>query len=71
LFNFLTTGYRAGRTFKKILPAPTLLKKALLERIEREVKLQRAGTPGLIQIKMNALEDVDITRALYAPRRPA
>jgi polyphosphate kinase len=65
LFNFLTTGYRAGRTFKKILPAPALLKKALLERIDREVKLQRAGSPGLIQMKMNALEDVDITRALY------
>jgi polyphosphate kinase len=65
LFNFLTTGYRGGRTFKKILPAPALLKKALLERIDREVKLQRAGTPGLVQMKMNALEDVDITRALY------
>ena len=65
LFNFLTTGYRAGRTFKKILPAPTLLKQALLEKIDREVKLQRSGSPGLIQMKMNALEDVDITRALY------
>jgi polyphosphate kinase len=65
LFNFLTTGYRAGRTFKKILPAPALLKKALLERIDREIRLHRAGTPGLIQMKMNALEDVDITRALY------
>jgi polyphosphate kinase len=65
LFNFLTTGYRAGRTFRKILPAPALLKRALLEKIEREVKLQRSGTPGLIQMKMNALEDVDITRALY------
>ncbi len=65
LFNFLTTGYRVGRTFKKILPAPALLKRALLEKIDREVKLQRSGSPGLIQMKMNALEDVDITRALY------
>jgi polyphosphate kinase len=65
LFNFLTTGYRGGRTFRKILPAPSLLKKALLEKIEREASLQRAGTPGLVQMKMNALEDVDITRALY------
>jgi polyphosphate kinase len=65
LFNFLTTGYRAGRTFKKILPAPALLKRALLEKIDREIKLQRSGSPGLIQMKMNALEDVDITRALY------
>ena len=65
LFNFLTTGYRNGRTFRKILPAPAVLKKALLEKIEREAALQRSGTPGLIQMKMNALEDVDITRALY------
>jgi polyphosphate kinase len=65
LFNFLTTGYRAGRTFKKILPAPALLKRALLEKIGREVELQRSGSAGLIQMKMNALEDVDITRALY------
>ena len=28
-------------------------------------RAQRAGAPGLIQFKMNALEDVDITRALY------
>ena len=47
LFNYLTTGYHAGRTYNKILPAPALLKKALLEKIEREIKLQRAGTPGL------------------------
>ena len=65
LFNFLTTGYRAGRTFRKILPAPALLKKALLERIDREIKRHCAASPGLIQMKMNALEDVDITRALY------
>jgi hypothetical protein len=69
LFNFLTTGYRAGRTFKKILPAPALLKRAPLEKIDREANLQRSGSPGLIQMKMNALEGVDITRALL-PRRP-
>jgi polyphosphate kinase len=69
LFNFLTTGYRGGRTFRKILPAPTFLKKALLDRIERERKLQVSGTPGLIQMKVNALEDADVTRALYRASR--
>jgi polyphosphate kinase len=69
LFNFLTTGYRAGRMFKKILPAPALLKRALLEKIGREVELQRSGSAGLIQMKMNALEDVDVTRALYRAAR--
>jgi polyphosphate kinase len=69
MFNFLTTGYRGGRSFRKIIPAPTFLKKALLDRIEREAKLQASGTPGLIQFKMNALEDADVTRALYRASR--
>ncbi len=69
LFNFLTTGNRGGRTFKKIIPAPTFLKQALLDRIEREIKASAAGASGLIQLKMNALEDVDITRALYRASR--
>jgi polyphosphate kinase len=65
LFNYLTTGYRPKRHYRKILPAPTLLKSALLEKIARECAHQAAGSPGLIQIKMNALEDADVTRALY------
>lgn len=66
LFNYLTTGYRPGRNYLKLLIAPKRLKQALLERIEREVARHRAiGGHGLIQMKMNALEDADITRALY------
>src|SRR4029077_914453 len=65
LFNYLTTGYRPKRAYHKLLPAPTLLKKALLAKIEREAKLHSASSPGLIQLKCNALEDVDVTRALY------
>jgi polyphosphate kinase len=41
------------------------LKPGLLERIDREIKLHSADSPGLIQFKMNALEDKDIARALY------
>jgi polyphosphate kinase len=62
LFNFLTTGYGGDRRFDKLLPGPAQLKPALLQRIERERAL---GTHGVIQFKMNALEDADITRALY------
>ena len=69
LFNFLTTGNRGGRTFKKIIPAPAFLKKALIDKIERESKLGSPASPGLIQMKMNALEDADITRALYRAAR--
>ncbi len=65
LFNYLTTGYRPKRSFHKLLPAPTLLKKALLAKIQREIEHQSAGNSGLVQLKMNALEDGDLTRALY------
>ena len=65
LFNFLTTGYVAQRNYRKLVPAPTHLKRALLERIDREIALHSPETPGRIQFKTNALEDSKITRALY------
>src|SRR5262245_1871348 len=64
-FNYLTTGYRPKRAYQKLLPAPTLLKKALLAKIAREIAAHSSASPGLIRFKMNALEDVDVTRALY------
>ncbi|HZU75932.1 MAG TPA: RNA degradosome polyphosphate kinase, partial [Dehalococcoidia bacterium] len=66
LFNYLTTGYGPGRGYRKLLAAPARLKDALLERIQRE---QRFGSAGLVQFKMNALEDADVTRALYRAAR--
>jgi polyphosphate kinase len=65
LFNYLTTGYTPSRKYEKILPAPKVLKKKLLACIAREMKLHSEKKPGLIQFKMNALEDADIVRALY------
>jgi len=65
LFNYLTIGYRPKPTYRKLLLAPKLLKNALLAKIEREMALHRSATPGRIQFKINALEDVDITKALY------
>jgi polyphosphate kinase len=65
LFNYLTTGYRPKRAYRKLLPAPVVLKKALIQKIDREIAHVAAGQPGLIRFKMNALEDVDVTRALY------
>jgi len=65
LFNYLTTGYTPERFYRKLLPAPKVLKASLLARIRRERDLHSADSPGLIQFKMNALEDADITRALY------
>jgi polyphosphate kinase len=65
LFNFLTTGFVPNRDYKKLLPAPKHLKKGLLQRIQREIDGHSEESPGLIQFKMNALEDADVTRALY------
>ena len=65
LFNYLTTGFTPKRNYRKILPAPKLLKRALLEKIQREIDHQAEGSGGHVQIKINALEDKDIVRALY------
>lgn len=65
LFNYLTTGFMAKRNYQKLTPAPRLLKKSLLARIEREIARHGEHGGGLIQFKMNALEDGDIVKALY------
>lgn len=65
LFNFLTTGFMLKRKYSKIFPAPRMLKKALLDKIEREIEHHRSAGGGLIQFKINALEDGDVVRALY------
>lgn len=65
LFNYLTTGFTPKRCYKKLLPAPKILKKLLLEKIEREIVQHTDDNPGLIRFKMNALEDADISQALY------
>ena len=68
LFNYLT-GYSPPPRYRKILTSPYTLKRALLDKIDREIKNHTTESPGLIQFKMNALEDVDITRALYRASR--
>lgn len=42
-----------------------MLRRSLLKKIQREIDSHSEKSPGLIQFKMNALEDVDITKALY------
>ena len=65
LFNYLTTGLGPKRDYQKLLPAPNVLKSSLKSKIEREILIHIKRSPCLIQFKMNALEDVDITEALY------
>ncbi len=65
LFNYLTTGLKPSRTYRKLLTAPKQMKKAILARIEREIEKHSEEDPGLIRFKCNALEDATITKALY------
>lgn len=65
LFNFLTTGFMLKRKYSKIAPAPRMLKKALLDKIEREIVQHQSAGGGAIQFKINALEDGDVVRGLY------
>lgn len=65
LFNYLTTGYTPKRNYRKIIPSPKMLKRALLSKIKREIEKHSQNKDGLIQFKMNALEDADIIRGLY------
>ncbi|PHR30249.1 MAG: polyphosphate kinase 1 [Desulfotalea sp.] len=65
LFNYLTSGYTPMRQYNKLLPSPKLLKKALLNKIAREINYVKNQEIGLIQFKSNALEDRDIVEALY------
>lgn len=69
IFNFLTTGYSPTRKYQRILMAPSTMKTTLLRMIEREAKLHADEGGGLIRMKLNALEDRDIVRALYAASR--
>jgi len=65
LFNYLTTGFKPRRKYSRLLTAPRFLKKILLTKIERETALHRESGGGVIQFKINALEDGDIVKALY------
>jgi polyphosphate kinase len=67
LLNYLTPGYRPERAYRKLLVAPIRLKRALLDKIEREIEIKRRdpAADALIRFKLNALEDVEVTRTLY------
>jgi polyphosphate kinase len=65
LFNYLTTGCKPARQYRRILTAPKMMKKGLLDRIHREIAVHAEKGGGLIRLKTNALEDVQIVQALY------
>ena len=64
LFNFLT-GYGRPRRFRRVLTAPTFLRDGIIAEIEQTVAAHEDGGTGRIAMKMNALVDRRIIRALY------
>jgi polyphosphate kinase len=68
VFNFLT-GFARPKSFRKLLVAPLTLREGLLEEIRRTVAAHTAERPARIQMKMNALVDPAMIRALYDASR--
>ena len=64
LFNHLT-GYSAKKSYRKLLVAPQSLRQGIERLIEREVERQKKHGDGHMILKMNAIEDVRLIRALY------
>jgi polyphosphate kinase len=64
LFNSLT-GYARGARYRKILVAPSFLRKRVVELIGRTAERHGPRRPGRITMQMNALVDAECIRALY------
>ncbi|HEY8164132.1 MAG TPA: polyphosphate kinase 1 [Gemmatimonadaceae bacterium] len=65
LFNALT-GFSRQTLYRKLVVAPSNMRRRFLEMIEREAALAREGKEARIIAKMNSLADADVIEALYA-----
>jgi polyphosphate kinase len=64
LFNQLS-GFAPRSRFKRLLVAPRSVRSGLIERIESEISLAKAGKKGLVQFKVNSIVDEQVIDALY------
>jgi polyphosphate kinase len=64
LFNHLT-GLSRRSEYRRLLVAPAGVRTGLIERIEEQAELARAGLPSRVQLKCNALIDEAMIDALY------
>jgi polyphosphate kinase len=64
LFNHLT-GYSRPPDYRRLLVAPAGVRRGLIEQIEAQSELARAGERSHIQLKCNALIDEAMVDALY------
>jgi polyphosphate kinase len=60
------SGLAPAAKLKRLLQSPFTLHAGVLARIEREARHARAGKPARIVAKMNALNEPQVVRALYA-----
>ena len=60
------SGLASKARLKRLLQSPFTLHSGVLERIERETQIALAGRPARIIAKMNALNEPQVIRALYA-----
>jgi polyphosphate kinase len=68
IFNYIT-GYAEPAGLERMSVSPISLKKKLLEHIEQEIEFVKAGKPGAIWAKCNALVDPEIIDAFYMASR--
>jgi polyphosphate kinase len=68
LFNVLT-GFASPAGYRKLIVAPSGMRKRLVELIRREIEHAEAGRPARIFAKMNSLVDREIIALLYEASR--
>ena len=64
MFNYMT-GYAKPEKLDKVAVAPLNLRQTLLQLIDDEIRNVKAGKPGGIWLKLNAIVDAQLIDALY------
>jgi polyphosphate kinase len=64
LFNVLT-GYSYKQEYRKLLVAPGVMRREIVDRIEREIEQHNQNGGGYLAFKMNSLVDKRCIQALY------